>query len=222
MRQALILIVCSAALLGCNTDESMELRTYDADTLSDGPVVTPLGVPNEVEMRVKRNESEKERAVQFCDFEPANAVLNGSFEFQPFESCGWSVHDTSDWGLRTTLVCDDPDHDSCALRFEPRIWGNPWIAQLFQAVRVRKGETYFICFEARAIDQGRTVDVAVIGAGEPLTIGSGVTIPLALEWRTECVQFDATAWRESSVLVFAAAGSPGVFLLDNVSLRAMD
>lgn len=158
----------------------------------------------------------------FCDFEPPNEVLNGSFEYQPFESCGWSRHDTSDWGLRAETVCNLEDHESCALYIEPRIWGNPWIGQIFQAVWVSENAAHLLCFEARAVENARTVEVALIGAGNVTTLGSGLTVSLDVAWQTHCLEFTTVLWEESSVFVFAVAGSPAPFLLDNVSIRAVE
>lgn len=205
-------------MLGCGEDGTvvMARRLHDGGSVARDALITDVFATTETEV------AEDGKTPLFCDFEPDNAVMNGSFEFQPFESCGWSVHDTSDWGLRTTVVCDDAGHSSCALQIEPRIWGDPWIAQLFQTVQVRKGQAHFICFEARAVNKERSIEVAMIGAGDPMSMGNGITISLAHEWRNECLQFTATAWSDNSVLVFAVAGSSGAFLLDNVSVSSGD
>lgn len=202
-------------LLGCGEENTA------VELVPDGAPV-PDSTARASDAGAQRAVEEVEKPTRFCDFESRNAVLNGSFEYAPFESCGWSMHDTSDWGLRATLVCDDPEHDSCALQFEPRIWGNPWMAQLFQMVQVREDTEQLICFDAKSTDAERTLEVALIGAGEVATIGSGVPVTISTGWRTTCVPFMPTPWEESSVLVFAVSGSPTAFLLDNISLRLAD
>lgn len=159
-----------------------------------------------------------------CDPDPPNLVLNGTFEYRPLTSCGWGTFDAADWGLAAVPYCFAADHSGCSIYLEAKVWGDDWVAQLYQRLTLEPGTRYELSFEAKAAGRTRDLLVAVLGGGplrdedSNLAIGAGVPVTVELDWQTFTISFVATATAGDSVLDFAFGGASSGLYLDNVSL----
>lgn len=166
---------------------------------------------------------EDEPSVQFCDWkEYHNLVMNGTFEYQPINECGWSTFDAAYWGVNAEPSCEAEDHEGCSEYLGTMVWGNAWAALLFQDIYTHPFTQYRLSFEAKAAGAPRSIEVALLGAGDIENLGDAVAFELGTTWQTHELVFATQDWEDSSTLIFAFGNAPNGFYLDNVWVSETD
>lgn len=160
--------------------------------------------------------------VSSCEWDHPNLVLNGTFEYRPIHACGWNTYDASDWGLVCAPYCVDDEREGCSIYIEAKVWGDPWVAQFYQVTHLRPEQNHILSFEAKAAGNARSIEVAIMGSGDPNNLGAGIEFGLKPEWHNFELSFRTTSWKEESVLIFAIGGAPNGLYLDNVSVIEME